>query len=131
MGATLLFFGATQYLSFHIQERLINFDVTHEKFVMKIYSLVQLEPEAESRSGKQDLRHKYFWTYDVQLFLAMLTLASLLFYQAKSGFDKHQSTICLWLLLGMAGIYAVVLRCIAKKYHKSIDPKSGGVATTT
>jgi hypothetical protein len=82
MVGTLVFFFATQYLYVCIQERLINFNATQENWMKHIYRLLGADSALDPGPGTEKLWHKYFWTYDIQLFLASLTTAALLSYEA-------------------------------------------------
>ena len=87
--ATSVFFAATQYLSFRIQERLINFNKTYDEYVRAMHSQLKID---ELGPGTSLLGHKYYWTYHTQLILSILTLAGLLSYEVVAGLAlrKHQ-----------------------------------------
>jgi len=135
MWATFLFFAMTQYLSFRIQERLIVFGVTYENWNKKISSLEdngKTEPDQEPGPGIDMLGHPYFWTYDVQLFLALLTCVGVLCYEAMLRNGSVQESVLppvrlLCALVVLACIYTVISKWFAKLIHKealSFDPSN-------
>jgi len=127
MIATFLFFLATQYLCFRIQERLIAFDKTYENWIKQIYGLVGVNPDNDPGPGTRELGHQYFWTYDTQLFLGLLTLAGLLCYEANLGFDKYQPMGCLLAaLIVLAIIYALVLLIVTYPKRPNASHRSTG-----
>lgn len=116
IAVTLTFFVATQYLTFRIQERLLAFGVTYENWSEKIKGLIKADI-GKPGPGTSRLGHPFFWTYDIQLFLALLTCAGLLGYEAMclKTLDQHP-----WIILGIvlaALAYTLIIRCIAKIIH--------------
>jgi hypothetical protein len=93
MIGTFIFFLATQYLSLHIQVRLLNFDATYERWMEQICPLAGVDSNFDPGPGTKKLWHKYTWTYHTQLFLASLTSVSLLLYEAGLAHDRPRTLI--------------------------------------
>ena len=109
--ATLIFYLASRYLTYRIQERLIKFDETRERYMAESGSALHVH---EPRPGTDSLGHKYYWTYHIQLILSTLTLAGLLAYEAAKG-----SLMGLWagfvLITSLAVMFLIVGWVVPKK----------------
>jgi hypothetical protein len=132
MIGTFIFFLATQYLSIHIQERLINFDATYESWIKQLYPLVGIDPKFDPGPGTKNLWHKYTWTYHTQLLLACLTSMGLLSYEAGLPHEKPRDLLIVLNVLIV--IFAVILGCHAewrrrKSRGQRISRESGTPAT--
>jgi hypothetical protein len=108
MIGTFVFFLATQYLSLHIQERLIDFDATYESWIKQICPLVGVDENFDPGPGTEKLWHKYTWTYHTQLLLACLTSTGLLSYEAGLPHEKPRNLLIALnvLIITCAGILA-------------------------
>jgi hypothetical protein len=119
--ATFLFFLATQYISFRIQERLIKFNEIYEYLVEKVESSLQVDMKVDPTQEKYG--HEYFWTYDTQLFLGFLTAVGLLWYETTLVVKEPRVCLCILAsLVALAGIYALSLRVTVRNtYHQTIS----------
>ena len=93
MIGTFIFFLATQYLSLHIQERLLNFNATYDNWMEQVCALAGVDSNFDPGPGTKKLWHKYTWTYHTQLFLASLTSVSLLLYEAGLAHDRPRTLL--------------------------------------
>ncbi len=119
MIGTFIFFLATQYLSLHIQERLLNFDATYESWMKQICALVGADANFDPGPGTKKLWHKYTWTYHTQLLLASLTSVSLLLYEAGLAHDRP-GTLLAWLNV-LIVICGLSLGCYAERRRRQSD----------
>jgi preprotein translocase subunit SecG len=114
--AMVIFFAATNYLYFRIQERMKSFGEAHTKNMKMIDKL--LDEDGPLIAHIAPLGHKFFWTYDTQLVLSTCTLLSLQIYMFKDGFTiNHQGELILFsLCAGVAIFLAARLRYLASKW---------------
>lgn len=56
---TLIFYLASRYLSYRIQERLVRFDQTQDNYAEKVSKELHIEPP---KPGGSSLHHQYYWT---------------------------------------------------------------------
>jgi hypothetical protein len=118
MAVTFVFFLATQYLCFRIQERLISFNVTYENWMKELYTLAEINQDFDPAPGTKGLSHKYFWTYDIQLLLAGITSGGLLWYEKSFAVDGQ----CYFVTLATLMVVCVaILRGCAEWYRKHIN----------
>jgi len=120
MAATLIFATVMHYLYYRIEERLIRFNVNADYYVKKISSQAkeqplvifymnayyyaykmgaQVEHEVESL-GTENLGHRFFWTYDMQMVVSTLTVMLLLLYEGYSSAPSAWIGITIVLFLG-------------------------------
>lgn len=81
MAATSVFYLASRYLSYRIQERLVLFNETQENYTKQLRKWLSIHSPAP---GTRSLRHPYYWTYDVQLVLNTVTFIGLITYEISS-----------------------------------------------
>jgi hypothetical protein len=87
---TIMFFAAAQYLYYRIQERLIVFNESHRYFVdMAHPELGDLDDSLKPLGlGQDSLKHPYFWTYETQSTLSLLTVLGLLAYECVTSTEQ-------------------------------------------
>ena len=86
ISATAIFYLASRYLNYRIEERLINFNETYLSYLDVMQSSLEVDKQGPGTSA---LGGKYYWTYRVQLILSTLTLTGLLLYEAAAGFPAQ------------------------------------------
>jgi hypothetical protein len=118
MTVTCVFFLATQYLCFRIQERLISFNVTYENYMKELYGLAGIDLNFDPGPGTNNLSHKYFWTYDIQLLLAGITSGGLLWFENSFAVNAQCYFVSLATLMV---VWVAVLRGWAEWYRKHIN----------
>lgn len=105
---TLGFFLAAQYLYYRIQERLIVFNETHA-YYMKIVVPASDDPPKELGLGQRALAHPYFWTYETQSILSVLTALGLMAYEAVIGRPMPKEQFYFWTMFIPFGVIAVAV----------------------
>ena len=145
MVTTFIFFAAIQYLYFRIQERLIVFNESHEACMRVARSGEKNGNHVESflkekRLGQDSLKHQYFWTYDVQLFISTIASAGLLAYQFRRVIDYEPRAVCqhpwsrlfwlfldllFWLFLCLSPLIALFMRVFLEAKLSMIKERTG------
>ena len=105
IGATLIFYGASRYLNYRVQERLITFNETRENYLAQLDAAFHI-PKATP--GTDDLGDRYFWTFRTHLVLSTLTFVSLLGYETSKGLVNNAPP---WVILFLLPACAILLAC--------------------
>ena len=106
IGATTIFYAASRYLNYRVQERIMVFDVTRDSYMLQLDQAFHI-PKA--KPGTDDLGDRYFWTYRTHLALSTFTFVGLLSYEAGSLVTKTTSMTVIFSLLACALLLAGLL----------------------
>lgn len=112
--ATTIFYAASRYLNYRVQERLLIFDTTRENYLRQLDVAFNI-PEANP--GRRSLGDRYFWTFRTHLILSTVTFVGLLCYEvSKCMLTKDTSWWTLSTLLVFAFRLVFFLVAIGLKW---------------
>jgi hypothetical protein len=104
----MIFYAASRYLAYRIQERMIRFERTRDTYFREMESAYHIH---KAIAGTDGLGHQFYWTYRVQLVLSTLVLAGLTAYELAKGSGVPAKAI----LVSIALIFSA---CLILGWHK-------------
>jgi len=108
LTGTMIFYAASRYLAYRIQERMMRFERTRDTYFKEMESAYHIH---KASPGTDGLGHQFYWTYRVQLVLSTLVLAGLTAYELAKGSGVPPRAVLLFIIL-------IFSACLILGWHK-------------